>query len=115
MGIFVIHVQHNRAHAEFCTGTDTALSYRSLGGRRLLWEENHCLRVQPNSIITQLNEVLAQLRQANAERTLLKQRITETENVFSAPPNENIVQTHLNIALLNISYLNGTYRQIFIP
>ena len=31
-------------------------------------------------------------------------------------PNENIVQNHLNIALLNVFlYLNGRYRQIFIP
>ena len=31
-------------------------------------------------------------------------------------PNENIVQNHLNIALLNVFwYLNGGYRHIFIP
>ena len=31
-------------------------------------------------------------------------------------PNENIVQNHLNIALLNVFYyLNGRYRYIFIP
>ena len=31
-------------------------------------------------------------------------------------PNENIVQNHLNIALLNVFwYLNGRYRHIFIP
>ena len=31
-------------------------------------------------------------------------------------PNENIVQNHLNIALLNVfQYLNGRYRHIFIP
>ena len=35
---------------------------------------------------------------------------------LSGAPNENIVQNHLNIALLNVfSYLNGRYRQIFIP
>ena len=31
---------------------------------------------------TQLNEVVAQLQQTNAEGMLLKQRITETKNVF---------------------------------
>ena len=31
-------------------------------------------------------------------------------------PNENIVQIHLNIALLKVfQYLNGRYRHIFIP
>ena len=31
-------------------------------------------------------------------------------------PNENMVQNHLNIALLNVfQYLNGRYRHIFIP
>ena len=36
--------------------------------------------------------------------------------VNSGAPNENIVQNHLNIAMLNVfSYLNGRYRHIFIP
>ena len=34
----------------------------------------------------------------------------------SGAPNENVVQNHLNIALLNVFlYLNGGYRHIFIP
>ena len=34
----------------------------------------------------------------------------------SGAPDENIVQNHLNIALLNLSqYLNGRYRHICIP
>ena len=34
---------------------------------------------------------------------------------LSGAPNENIVQNHLNIALLNVfQYLNGRYRHIFI-
>ena len=40
------------------------------------------MRIQHNSIATQLNEVVTQLQQANAEGMLLKQRIAETENVF---------------------------------
>ena len=34
---------------------------------------------------------------------------------ITGAPNENIVQNHLNIALLNVfKYLNGRYRHIFI-
>ena len=34
----------------------------------------------------------------------------------SEAPNENVVQKHLNIALLNVFwYLNGRFRHIFIP
>ena len=37
-------------------------------------------------------------------------------DVNSGAPNENIVQNHLNIALLNVSwYLKGRYEYIFIP
>ena len=37
-------------------------------------------------------------------------------DVNSGAPNENIVQNHLNIALLNVSwYLKGRYEHIFIP
>ena len=36
--------------------------------------------------------------------------------LISGAPNENIVQNHLNIALLNVFwYFNGRYRHIFIP
>ena len=36
--------------------------------------------------------------------------------MWGGAPNENIVQNHLNIALLKIFYhLNGRYRHIFIP
>ena len=35
---------------------------------------------------------------------------------FKGAPNENIIQNHLNIALLNaLWYLNGRYRHFFIP
>ena len=35
---------------------------------------------------------------------------------WSGAPNDNKVQNHLNIALLNVFlYLNGRYRHIFIP
>ena len=35
---------------------------------------------------------------------------------MSGAPNENIVQNHLNIVLLNVfQHLNGRYRHIFIP
>ena len=36
--------------------------------------------------------------------------------MFSGAPNENIVQNHLNIALLNVFYyLNSGFGHIFIP
>ena len=45
-----------------------------------------------------------------------KLHITITSCYVSGAPNENIVQNHLNIALLNVFYyLNGRYRHIFIP
>ena len=35
---------------------------------------------------------------------------------LTGAPNENIVQNHSNIELLNVlKYLNGRYRHIFIP
>ena len=38
-------------------------------------------------------------------------------DIKTGAPNENIVQNHLKIALLNVfsRYLNGRYRHIFIP
>ena len=39
-----------------------------------------------------------------------------SSSIISGAPNENIVQNHLNIALLNVfKYLNGRYRHIFVP
>ena len=38
------------------------------------------------------------------------------ERIQTGAPNENIVQNHLNIALLKVFwYLNGKYRHIFNP
>ena len=40
----------------------------------------------------------------------------KTQHTCSGAPDENIVQNHLNIALLSVfQYLNGRYRHIFIP
>ena len=50
-----------------------------------------------------------------------RQSISFLVNCYGNPgaPNENIVQNHSNIALLNVfqsfQYLNGRYRHIFIP
>ena len=43
--------------------------------------------------------------------------LIKTGGVYtSGAPNKNIVQNHLNIALLNVfKYLDGRYRHIFIP
>jgi len=81
-GNFVIHFQHNRAQSCAPAQIQPSLTEVYEAETRRLREENHHLRIQHNSIITQLNEVLGQLQQANTERTLLKQRTAETENVF---------------------------------
>ena len=42
--------------------------------------------------------------------------IASAAGTETGAPNENIIQNHLNIALLNVFwYLNGRYRHIFIP
>lgn len=81
-GSFLTHFQHNREQS--CTLAQTQPSLREVyeAEIRRLREENNDLRIQYSSIATQLNEVQAQLQQANAEGMLLKQRIRETENVF---------------------------------
>ena len=46
----------------------------------------------------------------------LKGYVPLNRAMWGGAPNENIVQNHLNIALLNIFYhLNGRYRHIFTP
>ena len=43
-------------------------------------------------------------------------RPSASERESPGAPNENIVQNHLNIAMLNVlQYLNGRYWHIFIP
>ena len=45
-----------------------------------------------------------------------KMEIKVNGELLSGAPNENIVQNHQNIELLNVVwYLNGRYRHIFIP
>ena len=81
-GNFLTHFRHNRAQNYAPAQIQPSLTEAYEAEIRCLREENHCLRIQHNSMTTQLNEVVVQLQQANAERTLLKQRIAETENVF---------------------------------
>ena len=81
-GSFLTHFQHNRAQSCALAQTQPSLTEVYEAQIRRLREENHNLRIQHNSIATQLNEVVAQLPHANAEGMLLKQRITETGNVF---------------------------------
>ena len=59
-GNFVTHFQHNRAQSCAPVQIQPSLTevYEAETVRRLR-EENHNLRIQHNSIITQLNEVLA--------------------------------------------------------
>ena len=79
---FVTHFQYNQAQS--CAPAQIQLSLTEVyeAEIRRPREENHLLRIQHNSIVAQLNEALAELQQANAERTLPKQRTAETENVF---------------------------------
>ena len=81
-GNFATHFQQYRAQSCAPAQIQPSLTEVYEAEIRRLREENHNLRIQHNSIITQLHEVLAQLHQSNAERTLLKQRIAETENIF---------------------------------
>ena len=79
---FLTHFQHNRAQSCTLVQTQPSLTEVYEAEIRRLREENHNLRTQHNSIATQLNEVVAQLQQANAERILLRERITVSKNVF---------------------------------
>ena len=81
-GNFVTHFRHNRAQSCAPAQIQPSLTEVYETEIRRLREENRYLRIQHNSVVTQLNEVVVKLQQANAERTLLKQRISETENVF---------------------------------
>ena len=49
--------------------------------------------------------------------TLVLLMDSDVRPVYAAgAPNENVIQNHLNIALLNVfQYLNGRYGHIFIP
>ena len=81
-GNSVSHFRHNRAQSCASAQIQPSLTKVYEAEIRRHREENHHLKIQHNSIITQLNEVVVQLQQANAERTLLKQRIAEMENVL---------------------------------
>ena len=57
-------------------------------------------------------------KQSNMKNTtkLLVYSTLITQIKTAGAPNENMVQNHLNMALLNVfQYLNGRYRHIFIP
>ena len=81
-GNFLTHFRHNREQNCAPAQIQPSLTEVYEAEIRRLREENHNLRIQHNSITNQLNEVVVQLQRANAERTLLKQRIAETDNVF---------------------------------
>ena len=81
-GNFLTHFRHNRAQNCAPAQIQPSLTEVYEAEIRRLQEENHNLRIQHNSITNQLNEVVVQLQRANAGRTLLKQRIAETDNVF---------------------------------
>ena len=81
-GSFQTHFYHNREQSCALVQTQPSLIEVYEAEIRRLREENRNLKIQHNTMANQLNEVLAQLQQANAEKLLQKQRIIETKNVF---------------------------------
>ena len=81
-GSFQTHFYHNREQSCALVPTQPSLIEVYEAEIRRLREENRNLKIQHNTMANQLNEVLAQLQQANAEKLLQKQRIIETKNVF---------------------------------
>ena len=81
-GSFQTHFYHNREQSCTLVQTQPSLIDVYEAEIRRLREENRNLKIQHNTMANQLNEVLAQLQQANAEKLLQKQRIIETKNVF---------------------------------
>ena len=59
---------------------------------------------------------LVLLGATNVFSELIHPRLKLPNCVLTGAPKENMVQNHLNIALLNVfQYLNGRYRHTFIP
>ena len=80
-GSFQTHFYHNREQSCALVQTQPSLIEVYEAEIRRLREENRNLKIQHNTMANQLNEV-KQMKQANAEGLLLKQRIIETKNVF---------------------------------
>ena len=81
-GSFQTHFYHNREQCCALVPTQPSLIEVYEAEIRRLREENRNLKIQHNTMANQLNEVFAQLQQANAEKLLQKQRIIEAKNVF---------------------------------
>ena len=64
---FLTHFRHNRAQNYAPAQIQPSLTEVYEAEIRRLREENHYLRIQHNSITTQLNEVVAQLQQSKRE------------------------------------------------
>ena len=64
-GSFLTYFHHNRAQSCTLAQTQPSLIEVYEAEIRRLREENHNLRIRHNSMATQLNEVVAQLQQAN--------------------------------------------------
>ena len=67
------------------------------------------------NLFTLCESWLEDLRRPEKNKNLFQSRVNTGKGDFKGAPSENIVQNHLNIALLNVFYyLNGRYRHIFI-
>ena len=67
-------------------------------------------------ILVTFHFFLVLLGATNVFSELIHPRLKLLNCVLTGAPKENMVQNHLNIALLNVfQYLNGRYRHTFIP
>ena len=67
-------------------------------------------------ILVTFHFFLVLLGATNVFSELIHPRLKLPNRVLTGAPKENMVQNHLNIALLNVfQYLNGRYRHTFIP
>ena len=67
-------------------------------------------------ILVTFHFFLVLLGATNVFSELIHPRLKLPNRVLTGAPKENMVQNHLNIALLNVSqYLNSRYRHTFIP
>ena len=73
-----------------------------------------CLSQSLNGLWTKIEIVHMELTVRKKDRP--SKAIQGIVGFWTGAPIENIVQNHLNIALLNVfQYLNGRFRHIFIP
>ena len=81
-GSFLTYFHHNRAQSCTLAQTQPSLIEVYEAEIRRLREENHNLRIRHNSMATQLNEVIAQLQQANLKLCCCDQFIFKSRKMM---------------------------------